>query len=553
MAIQSAFFSSRMRMAPVQKAKYGTAGLNAKAASTAASPGAASRLFLALWAQVWSLQLMKEWHILRSKTPSPLGAAVVLVLAGAVVESSLLAFSQRRVAPRAARLAVAGLVYCALRGSSSNHIVLQGLVCVLTLESYLRSWRRACDDAFGDALAAGARALLGALYFVTAVAKCNDDWVDAEASCAVLYTVAGGVEVGIKWWPAQMLAWLPYGALAGEFGLAGALLVADRMPDAARLVLVTTAAVFHVGLATPRPPLSVYPFSMLMAPLFAAADAWPWPSAVVSAEGALLLAIAFSEMGETSAEYPPYGSWRVGLAWCIFAFQAVVGRAYDRVRRGTPEDNGRPARRFARPAVLAAVLTLAVGAAPYLGLRTHPTFGMFSNLRVEEPSNHWFLGRFAARGFDKFAGGAVRVDATSLPAVASLNVDLGRWLVPHTAAALRRAGAATQFFIAPPAAQWPPNAFPAPSNHDNFATLNKPVFTYRHELRRRIADALPKTRGAFFVDYVDGAGEQRRFERFDNGTLSPGSDADLAKPLQPLQALLFRYRPFDQDVSPCRH
>ena len=104
------------------------------------------------------------------------------------------------------------------------------------------------------ALRRGGCEVLGALYLVTALAKCNDGWVDPYASCATLYTVAGAAEFrpGLAW-PREALALLPYGALAGEFGLALAFYLRARGSlTRYRKRLLALGALFHVGLAAPR-------------------------------------------------------------------------------------------------------------------------------------------------------------------------------------------------------------------------------------------------------------------------------------------------------------
>mmetsp|Transcript_18079 Transcript_18079/g.56449 ORF Transcript_18079/g.56449 Transcript_18079/m.56449 type:complete len:176 (+) Transcript_18079:101-628(+) len=130
-------------------------------------------LFLALWLQCWSLQLLKEANIPGAPPP----CAVALALAVAFSASAVA--TKRRLAEARGALAVIGLWYAAARGSSSNHVLLQALCCVAVLETAFDASR----------LPAVGGQVLAAIYGVTALAKCNAGWVQPDESCAVLYLV----------------------------------------------------------------------------------------------------------------------------------------------------------------------------------------------------------------------------------------------------------------------------------------------------------------------------------------------------------------------------
>ena len=88
-------------------------------------------MFLNLWAQVWVLQLLKERRLANASGESyPLAAAALAV---AVANAWWALWRRRRLVGARALLAVAGLWYLAARGSSSNHIALQAVVCVAVL------------------------------------------------------------------------------------------------------------------------------------------------------------------------------------------------------------------------------------------------------------------------------------------------------------------------------------------------------------------------------------------------------------------------------------
>lgn len=432
------------------------------------------RSFDVLWSSVWLLQVFKEWHV------GPAYGITLLLVVGIV----------RCLQGDRRSLACIGLLYLALRGSSSNHVVLQGIVCIAVLEG------------------GGARPLLAALYLVTGIAKCNSDWF-SESSCATLYAATMMMPFSLA----------PWAALIGEFGLAYAFWTFGP-----QFWVVCLCCLFHVPLALPGPPMSVYPFSVLVAPMVALDDPddFPWiiPTFVV-----FPVVLASLREEEDALEYPPYFSWRIGVAWCVAAFSALLIRAYHHRPKLTPK-------RFR----VAPLLVLIVGALPYVGVRVHPAFAMFSNLRVEANSNHWIFTDSVLRLIDLGRGtmsDVVTVLDADVPAVTNLRVDLGAWITHPVG---------TEFIISPPASAWPPRRLPPPKRPLIFTPFSVPYI----ELRKR----LTQSDAPFYVDY-ERAGQAHRIQRFHNGTVQ--GDLNLLVPLPKLTALIFRFRSFDLDRSPCRH
>ncbi|EGB02197.1 expressed protein [Aureococcus anophagefferens] len=127
----------------------------------------------------------------------------------------------------------------------------------------------------------------------------------------------------------------------------------------------------------------------------------------------------------------------------------------------------------------------------------------------------------------------VVVTAADAAAVRRMQVDLGRWLAPAAADALDRSGAVSGFYIAPPAAAWPPPGWPpAPAAFEPFGT---PWV----ELRRRVSAAVAADPGLALRVAYERRGERRVFERSADGALAPGSDPELLEPLRGLRALVF--------------
>ena len=100
----------------------------------------------------------------------------------------------------------------------------------------------------------------------------------------------------------------------------------------------------------------------------------------------------------------------------------------------------------------------------------------------------------------------------SQPAVASMRVDLGRWLSAGASAALSRHGVSREFLVSPPQGHWPPPGWP---EHERvFEPFSTPFF----ELRRAIAAAATREPNAtFFVTYAR-RGAHHRFERRADGS-----------------------------------
>ena len=309
---------------------------------------------------------------------------------------------------------------------------------------------------------------------------------------------------------------------------------------------------FHTLIALPPPPMSVYPFSMLMAPPYVAGLV---PHSVTSAARAfarcqdevkiasvIFLSAALAhqyqtalERDESLFEYPAYFAWRVGVAWTVAAFFAIAAAASRGVVPvGENRDGGlneaSPAsaneheseepstnrnRREPEPAfvngkllrrALPALFVATVSAAPYLGARTYPAFAMFSNLRVEGGgvTNHWVVRRVGTRfsinasdAYDAYARAygpdvAVRVEATDLPSLRDAQINLAPLFPDYVARALGLTDVTPEFLIAPPV--WGPRY--ANPEAPNVGSRMRPVTLPLAEARRRVTAALAEAKTA---------------------------------------------------------
>jgi hypothetical protein len=544
-------------------------------------------------AQCLALQVVKDAQTLTWHVTGAWRALPTVALALAVLRAHARPGDTRS----ALALAAAGLLALTVNGSQSNHVLLELALCAATLLAapggcFSRSAARrdASRRAFSSALTDSTRALLAVLYLSTGFAKLNDDWHDPKQSCCVQMFVGALAGCGLAPATAAALApapareLMPVGATAFElaFGIA---LVRDLLTNGwtreRRLrrdgytdfdtdsVTTRTFAIlggaFHALIALPPPPMSVYPFSMLMAPPYvaglvphsvtSAARAFARCQDEIKIASAIFLSAALAHQYQTALErdaslfeYPAYFAWRVGVAWTVAAFFAVAAAARRGVvaEGGENEDGGSdeasPAsanehesepstnrnrreptfvNRLIRRA-LPALFVATVSAAPYVGARTYPAFAMFSNLRVEGggETNHWVVRSIGTRfpiaagddaydAYDAYARAygpdvAVRVEATDLPSLRDAQINLAPLFPDSVKRALRLTDVTPEFLIAPP--RWGPR-------YDNpeapkLGSRARPVTLPLAEARRRVSAALAEAKTArdgngasFFVKF----------------------------------------------------
>eukprot|EP00316_Scyphosphaera_apsteinii_P020483 CAMPEP_0119304640 /NCGR_PEP_ID=MMETSP1333-20130426/5812_1 /TAXON_ID=418940 /ORGANISM="Scyphosphaera apsteinii, Strain RCC1455" /LENGTH=372 /DNA_ID=CAMNT_0007307559 /DNA_START=396 /DNA_END=1511 /DNA_ORIENTATION=- len=332
------------------------------------------------------------------------------------------------------------------------------------------------------------RALFCMLYCVTGVAKLNEAWFDYRYSCSVQMAAAA---LG-DYLPSSpvLLALLPPMAVGFELTLPPLVLIAHCVEHSctslARRTLRLCAvggSFFHMLLALPPPPLSVYPFSMLMAPIYllllpnefaeAARLILHMPRRVRgAAEGGaavLVFAALMASRRSNLFEYPPYFSWELGVLWVSSVFTAMILAALfscaptQRCAReatvvasagnsSTTENEQSVGSLRLFLAILPAATLGLIGVLPYIGIRSHVSLTMFSNLRVEaDASNHLLIPNWLTR----ISGGmsvshSIQVLNTDLPSFTYAQVNLGPLLPNGTLSTLRRLNLSTEFYISPP-------------------------------------------------------------------------------------------------------
>ena len=261
-------------------------------------------------------------------------------------------------------------------------------------------------------------------------------------------------------------------------------------------VLLVGAAGFHLSLCLPLPPMSVYPFSMVMVPFYVfllppdavarigdvfGVPPQPLPTtqpptvyphhfavAVAAVAGGARWALTAVLRGEEMPlEYPPYGLWLPAAVWNIVVWGVLVVAAFAVNPDVAPSSKAKatdalfPAFSYRRPACVAAAAAVAVvGLGPYLGLRNYPALSMFSNLRAEGGSvanNHLLVPAWTGR-LTGLPHDTVTVVDTDLPALRNYQVNLACYFTRHTKRFNEAYGVRNEFWIAPPAWKDPAGA-----------------------------------------------------------------------------------------------
>lgn len=339
------------------------------------------------------------------------------VLNLALVGTALLVLVRPRSVPFFALLAALGLINVVkLAPEHPNHMLLEGFGDMIVISAVIlrglrgarageRLWRGWSDlapverDRLFESLAAPMRVSLLVLYVWSVVHKLNWDFITADVSCGPVLLqdlLARHALPAAPGWLREASVW---GTLLIEAGIPLMLLGARTRAWGLGLALV-----FHFVLAQ-HGLTGLYSFtSTMLAMLFLFT-----PPAFTEAIGrhvgrlrttvgvhrrpafglaVMLIMIAGAAVGA--------GEESRRLLWNVWALIAIG--VYARWAWISPGAFAIERPFSVEPAVLWVfpLLLLLNGASPYLGLKTHTSFSMFSNLRTEGGrTNHMFLGRAA--------------------------------------------------------------------------------------------------------------------------------------------------------------
>jgi len=272
----------------------------------------------------------------------------------------------------------------------------------------LRTRRLPGPGALFERVAPFLRAQILLVYAVTAIAKMNTAFFDADVSCAA--AMAGGI------------AWFYPSLLDGSWrvipSIWGTVLVESTLPlllavPRTRVVGLALGGAFHTLLAL----AGNVPFSALAMALYVAflpADTPGRLRAVVARRAGLgRWGRRAARLARSRAAFPvAAGAWIAGAV--AFSFAPAPGGALIShgtrlvfllgvaaagallvlcLRRGGRLVYPRPPRRLGHPVFVAGILVLVANSlTPYLGLKTESSFTMFSNLQTEGGLwNHAFI------------------------------------------------------------------------------------------------------------------------------------------------------------------
>jgi hypothetical protein len=298
---------------------------------------------------------------------------------------------------------------------NANHHVLHAIASATLLASLPFAARaagglsRLTGEGWRACFAPALRVELLALYGFAVLHKLNRDYLDPEVSCAV-FTLLGVVPSWAGEWlasdPARRTA-LVYGSLLAETAIP--LLLAMR---GTRRLGIAAGVLFHtfLGIRFFAFSTGLLAFYSLFAPaaLFAGLDSalrrWRERGAPVRIAlsgavvrvGALALVAAMGWAAATlrlpgGMQLPRLGFPLLSGVWVAGVLGAAAVALLGGGRAGW---RGPAAGRLGAAPVLALfpLLVIGNGLSPYLGLRTVPTFSMFSNLRTEGGrTNHLFM------------------------------------------------------------------------------------------------------------------------------------------------------------------
>lgn len=513
-------------------------------------------VFAFLWANIGVLQCVKHYHSVKDHLFSAT-AVFDQFFFFLLLISVIFATLQPHRSSSLVSLCFSHVLSLVHHGSQSNHVIMAIIIASSVLLAYSEdrpTWQKK--------LSGSTYLILIVLYLVSWTHKLNESWFDRNFSCASLF--ASGVLsmiIPVPLAPGSSSAFVdfvvataPIQAVFIEIFLP-TLLIAWRFVDKIssgiifRIIMVT-GGIFHLMICLPLPPMSAYPFSMVMVPMYVLllpTESFQLIQALTEnvfiLAGIVALSSVSIQYGVLSVlgdepmplEYPAYGLWTICLIWNIvvwvFILYAALGIKvpYSSLNYHTLS--------FSRGGTYTATLLFLIGVCPYLGVRNYPALAMFSNLITEgNAGNHLVLPSF---GIIKYQQDTVRIHSTDLKSLQNYQVNLGLYFSKRTQMFNIAYGVSNEFWITPP-------SWTAPDNRVvPFIPYSIPVIEFRKHLSTHIAKS-------FYVNFTRNSDPSpSMFISTDPSSVE--RHGDLAAPVSWLQRIVFRFRSFDASYSPCRH
>lgn len=554
------------------------------------SSARALNFFTVTWSNIAILQCVKQYHSLKGhifEAPFTLDLFLFYFLSISIAYSTL----QPQRSSALISLCFSHLLSLVHHGSQSNHVIMAIVIAsaALLAHSTDRSmWQRrlACTLYF----------VLVVLYLVSWTHKMNENWFDREYSCASLFAsgflsmwIPLPIDASVPISPIAdiVIQTAPYQALLIEIALPTMLIMWRTMSKttSARLfpVLMVTAALFHLVICLPLPPMSVYPFSMVMVPMYILLlpeENLEWTTRLsdnflsiagtvgvvgVAVQRAVVAVLAGEDM---PLEYPAYGLWKPSIIWNIAVWMMILYSVFGSKRKSNTraeatqtklesvveskaENKAETKGEISASTVvlplpvliptgrgmsLAAFLFF-IGMCPYIGIRNYPALAMFSNLRTEGTvPNHVLLPDIDLM---RFQTDTVHIHGTSLKSLRNFQVNLAIYFSEHTKKFNIAYGVTNEFWITPP-------SWTAPDNREApFIPFSIPILEFRKHLSKHISED-------FNVNFTRNSDTtSHMIQSHDLTSLS--LHADLITPVSWLARTFLRFRSFDPRYSPCRH
>ena len=518
--------------------------------------------FTFLWSNIAVLQCVKHFHSLKQNgfLNSPVFDVLFFLLLVAAVMSSMLIPHRSSALVSLCLTHILSLVY---HGSQSNHVIM----AIITASAVLLSYSN--DRAmWQQRLSSSAYLILTVLYFVSWTHKLNKNWFDRNYSCASLFA-SGFLSM---WMPVSIsssdslttkfadliIQTAPQQAVFIEIALPSLLIAwgksGKKLKGFLFKVIMVTGALFHLIICLPLPPMSVYPFSMVMVPLYVlllpkesfcrvqklTSNIWTFGTGLAVMSMLVQYSLQQVLRGERMPlEYPAYNLWTISIIWNIVTWAIIL---YAALGVQSPYSSlNFPTLLHSRRGIYLASFLGFIGACPYLGIRNYPALAMFSNLRTEgNAANHLILPKI---GILNYQYDTVKIHNTNLKSLLNYQVNLAEYFSEHTKTFNTAHGVRNEFWITPP-------SWTAPDSRPiAFVPFSIPVLEFRKHLSTHRSHSHLQ---GFYVNYTRNS-EPGSTLFNSSDPIDFNSDSDILAPVSWWQRVLFRFRSFDSDYSPCRH
>lgn len=516
-------------------------------------------IFTFLWSNIAVLQCVKQFHSLKQRAPTAVSLPdtfLFFLLAASIIYSA----TQPHRSLALVFLCSSHIISLVYFGSQSNHVIMAIVIASAVLIDYSSDriiWQKR--------LSGTTYMIMVILYLVSFTHKLNEDWFNHTISCASLFasgflsmwiSLPTDLNTSFSYQFADLIIrTAPKQAVTIEIALPTLLILwrisTKKISSTIFSIMIITGALFHLIICLPLPPLSVYPFSMVMVPMYvlmlpsesiqrikSMISNTVLTTGLIAIFAVLVKAVVklILKGEEMPLEYPAYGLWTTAVVWNIIVWVIIVYAALSIKPSRTSEF---PSFIFRSKGVLVALFLGFIGICPYLGIRNYPALAMFSNLRTEGTSpNHIVLPPMGILGYQY---DTVHVQSTNLKSLQDYQVNLALYFSDHTKKFNTAFGITNEFWITPPS--WsPPDA-----RSVQFVPFSIPVL----ELRKHISNQVAQD---FYVNFTMGGDPHSVSHVFYSS--DPGSYdqyGHLTVPVNWVQRVLFRFRSFDSNRSPCRH